>query len=115
MFNYFQHKLIEAIQKHPVLCHNPPVTLTLDEERRLANRQIQALKSIDLVSWDSFMKDVRRLPVATRVTMLVATVASLKEGAAFGLFVSSVRNMGTERHQQILKDAIERKVGIVEL
>ncbi|KAJ8939082.1 hypothetical protein NQ318_008686 [Aromia moschata] len=101
--------IYEELQKHPDYKIDLLSLKSFDEIRRIAARQTIISKSIDLLSLENIIQNLRRPAYATRIMMQLAPSSSIKYSVGIQLFVSAILNIGTEKHLSYISDAEEGK------
>nr|CAD7462242.1 unnamed protein product [Timema tahoe] len=106
----FKMKIWKTLEADPLFQHDP-VSLSLDEQRRLTTRRMYRILEYN------FPAHERDVDILYKSAILGSALASydpglgVKIGLSFGLFKNTILNLGTERHNHFVRENVEGKIG----
>ena len=105
-----QEEVLQEIQNRPVF-QSSFLTPSLDEIRHDSVKKMKALLEIDGVMERSL--DHRRSMAVQRILLTLDPGTALRINLSYGLFISTLLSLGTERHQHLIVEALQRKVCLI--
>lgn len=106
----FKMDLWRMFEEDPVFQH-PSETLTLDQQRHLAIKQMKNLFAKNPLPLEAILEDIRKPFALVNAMFQYNSSLSVKYFLTVTLFINSVRSMGTARHYHFVEAAEEGKVG----
>ncbi|XP_072381174.1 peroxisomal acyl-coenzyme A oxidase 3-like [Diabrotica undecimpunctata] len=106
----YQNEMYKMLESNPVHNKENLTSLPRDEQRRLAFLGSCDQGQNHILSWPYVLQNLRRPSSLSRVLTSSIASAYVKHTVGNSLFVSSIMNMGTERHQQFIDDAEAGKI-----
>ncbi|KAG8222250.1 hypothetical protein J437_LFUL001448 [Ladona fulva] len=99
-------KIWNTLESDP-LFHNPQRSPTFDELRELTLKRMYKIREYNFLPEEEYLKDPYKANAASYAYIDYDSSVAIKLGLSFGMFPSTIRNVGTERHQKFL-DASQR-------
>ncbi|KAJ8913816.1 hypothetical protein NQ315_003725 [Exocentrus adspersus] len=109
----YEHNVYRELEKYPEYNVNNLTPRSLDERRHLALKQALAYRTIELLSLQSLISDLKRPAASTRIMMQYFPDSTIKYSVTDRLFTSAIVNMGSDRHLHFVSDAEEGKATVV--
>lgn len=86
---------------------------TLDEIRRITNRQTNILSAIESLNLASIVSNLKKMPIANRLIAQINPDSYIKNSVSMLLFVNTIQSMGTDRHVKYIMESQEGKVRLI--
>ncbi|XP_018573193.1 peroxisomal acyl-coenzyme A oxidase 3 isoform X2 [Anoplophora glabripennis] len=110
IINTSEHDLCKELQKYPEYIIDDSSIKNLQERRHVAAKQTFAHKSIQLLSLESLIQNLKRPTASTRIMMQFFPDSTIKYSVSDRLFVTAILNMGTNRHLHFVSDTEDGKI-----
>ncbi|PNF16616.1 hypothetical protein B7P43_G06434 [Cryptotermes secundus] len=106
----FTMKMWRVLEADP-LFQRPQSALSMDEQRRLATRQMYRVKQYNFLPFEEMAEDMRKPFALCSVLFQLNPDLSLKYCLTFHVFTNAVAAMGTARHYHYVEAAQEGRIG----
>lgn len=94
--------MYDVIRRHPILYTKEYETPSLQEQKRLAALKVVILNSLEELSINTLLVNLRFPMVALYALFQVDPSAAIKNSVSYGMFPSTIQTLGTKRHAQYL-------------
>lgn len=99
----YQHNVYNELQQHPIFLHESQQTSSLDEQRKLAAKQMIYLNKLESLT-DANVFSNPQLPIINiKILMHLNPSTAVKRSISFAMFPSVIQSLGTDRHNSYLQ------------
>lgn len=103
----YREKCFNFISNDPLFKHHTSLELPRDEQRRLSFQQMVRYHRLTNVKFTDFLNDPLLANIAGECLFTFDAAVAIKGGVHFVLYVFSIFNLGTEKHQKYIERAME--------
>ena len=106
-YSALRDKYLEIIASDPLFKHHTSSELTRDEQRKLAFMQVVRFQNKTNLTLEDWKKDPINVNIAGECLFSFDASVAIKSGVHFVLYVFSLINLGTEKHQKYIERAMD--------
>lgn len=106
----FKMKMWRVLEADP-LFQRPQSTLSVDEQRHMATRQMYRVKHYNFLPFEEMAEDIRKPFAMCSVLFALNPELAVKFFLTFNVFTNAVAAMGTARHYHYVEAADEGRIG----
>ncbi|XP_056637255.1 peroxisomal acyl-coenzyme A oxidase 3-like isoform X2 [Diorhabda sublineata] len=106
----YENELIKILENNPIYNVENLTTKSLDEQRKIAFMAACHQSTIPQMKLLNMLDNVKRFIATCRIMTVVTDASYIKNTVGNSLFVSSIMNMGTSRHEKFMDDAENGKI-----
>lgn len=106
----YKMKIWKLLEENPEFQH-PSSALSLDEQRNLAIKRMYCFKKLHNLSVEEMFENFRKPYATLSAAFQYDASLAVKTSLTFGMFINTIRSMGTARHYQFIEDCEAGKIG----
>lgn len=105
----FREKCFQMICNDPLFKHHTAMELTRDQQRKLSYQQMVRYHRLTNIKFIDFLNDPLLANIAGECLFTFDAAVAIKGGVHFVLYIFSIFNLGTEKHQKYIDRAMDLK------